>query len=203
VILDQLRLGPLLNFTYLVSDRPGGEAVVIDPSYGLEPLFEAIDRRSVKVRYVLNTHRHTDHTAGNAEVVQRTGAKLAAHRLVPFPTDVALDEGSVVETGGLRVDVLYTPGHTPDSVLYRFAGHLATGDTLFVGECGRVDLEGGDPSQMYDSLIGRISRLDDSLVVLPGHDYGETPTSTVGREKRENYTLKPRTREEFLAFLRS
>jgi len=201
VILEQLRLGPLLNFTYLVADREGGDAVVIDPSYGLEPLFEAIDARSVKVRYVLNTHRHQDHCAGNAEVVERTGAKIAAHRNVPFRTDLALDEGSVVEAGRLRFEVVYTPGHTPDSVLYVFSGHVATGDTLFVGECGRTDLPGGDPSQMYDSLLGRVVRLDDALVVLPGHDYGVTPTSTIGREKEENYTLQPRTREEFLRFL--
>jgi hydroxyacylglutathione hydrolase len=201
VLLYQLRLGPLLNFTYLVSDRDGGDAVVIDPSYGIEPLFEAIDARSVKVRYVLNTHSHKDHTAGNSEVVERTGAKIVAHRNVPFRTDVPVDEGSVVETGGLRVEVLYTPGHTKDSVLYVFSGHVATGDTLFVGECGRTDLPGGDPSQMYDSLLGRIVRLDDALVVLPGHDYGVTPTSTIAREKSENYTLQPRTREEFLRFL--
>ena len=201
MILEQLRLGPLLNFTYLVADRDGGEAVVIDPSYGVEPVLEAIDARSVKVRYVLNTHSHQDHIAGNSEVVERTGAKVAAHRNVPFRTDVALDEGSHLEVGGVRVEVLYTPGHTKDSVLYLFHGHLATGDTLFVGECGRTDLPGGDPSEMYDSLLGRIVHLDDALVVLPGHDYGVTPTSTIGREKEENYTLQPRTREEFLRFL--
>ncbi len=203
MILDQLRLGPLLNFTYLVADREGGAGVVIDPSYGLEPLFEVIDRRRVQVRYVLNTHRHTDHVVGNDEVVARTGAKVAAHRAVPFPTDLPLDDGSVVEAGGLRVVVLHTPGHTPDSVLYRFDGQLATGDTLFVGECGRTDLEGGDPSALYDSLLGRFVQLDEALVVLPGHDYGVTPTSTVGREKRENPTLQPRSREEFVRFLRS
>ena len=201
MLLEQLRLGPLLNFTYLVADREGGDAVVIDPSYGLEPLFEAIDARSVKVRFVLNTHRHKDHTVGNPEVVARTGAKVVAHRAVPFRPDLSVDDGSVVEAGRLRVEVVHTPGHTPDSVLYLFHGHVATGDTLFVGECGRTDLEGGDPSAMYDSLLGRVVRLDDALVVLPGHDYGVTPTSTIGREKRENYTLQPRTREEFLRFL--
>jgi hydroxyacylglutathione hydrolase len=201
MIFDQIRLGPFLNFTYLVADREGGDAVVIDPSYGVEPLLEAIDRRSAKVRYVLNTHSHKDHIVGNPDVVRRTGAKVVAHRKSPFRPDRPVDEGDTLEVGGLRIQVLYTPGHTPDSVLYLFEGHVATGDTLFVGECGRTDLEGGDPSKMYDSLLGRVVRLDDALVVLPGHDYGVTPTSTVGREKRENYTLQPRTREEFLRFL--
>jgi hydroxyacylglutathione hydrolase len=201
VFIDQILTGPLLNFTYLVADREGGEGVVIDPSYGIDTVLEAIDGRSVKVRYVLNTHSHPDHIAGNGTVVERTGAKVVAHRSVPFRPDVPVDEGSVVEAGGFRVQVLHTPGHTRDSVLYLFEGHVATGDTLFVGECGRTDLEGGDPSAMYDSLLGRIVRLDDALVVLPGHDYGVSPTSTIGREKRENYTLQPRTREEFLRFL--
>jgi hydroxyacylglutathione hydrolase len=201
VIVDQVRVGPLLNFSYLVAERDGGEAFVIDPSYGVEPLLEAIDRRSAKVRFVLNTHSHKDHIVGNPEVVQRTGAKVVAHRNVPFRPDRAVDDGAVIEAGSLRAEVLFTPGHTRDSVLYLFPGHVATGDTLFVGECGRTDLAGGDPSQMFDSLLGRVVKLDDALVVLPGHDYGVTPTSTIGREKRENYTLQPRTREEFLRFL--
>jgi len=201
VFIDQILTGPLLNFTYLVADREGGEGVVIDPSYGVETVLDAIDRRSVKVRYVLNTHSHPDHIAGNGAVVERTGAKVVAHRSVPFRPDVAVEEGSWVEAAGIRVQVLHTPGHTRDSVLYLFEGHVATGDTLFVGECGRTDLEGGDPSAMYDSLLGRIVQLDDALVVLPGHDYGVSPTSTIGREKRENYTLQPRTREEFVRFL--
>ncbi len=201
MFIDQILTGPLGNFTYLVADRPGGEGVVVDPSYGVETVLEAIDRRGVRVRYVLNTHSHTDHIAGNPAVVERTGAKVVAHRLVPFTPDRAVDEGDVVEVNGIRIQVLHTPGHTKDSVLYRFDGHVATGDTLFVGECGRVDLAGGDPSAMYDSLLGRIVHLEDDLVVLPGHDYGVTPTSTIGREKRENYTLQPRSREEFLRFL--
>ena len=87
-------------------------------------------------------------------------------------------------------------------MLYLFEGRVATGDTLFVGECGRTDLPGGDPTQMYDSLLRRVVALDDALVVLPGHDYGVTPTSTIAREKKENYTLQPRTLEEFLRFLK-
>jgi hydroxyacylglutathione hydrolase len=201
VLLDQVVVGPLLNFSYLVADREGGDAVVIDPSYGVEPILDAIDRRRVKVRYVLNSHSHVDHIVGNPAIVERTGARIVAHRSVPFRPDVPVDDGSVVRAGGLRVEVIHTPGHTPDSVLYLFDGHVATGDTLFVGECGRTDLPGGDPSAMYDSLLGRIVRLDDALVVLPGHDYGVTPTSTIGREKQENYTLQPRTREEFVRFL--
>ena len=201
MLLEQYVLGPLQNFTYLVAEREGGTGVVIDPSFGIDPVLEAIDGRSVKVRYILNTHRHQDHIAGNGEVKARTGARVVAHRSAPIGQDVSVDDGTVVEAGSLRFTVLHTPGHTPDSVLYLFDGHVATGDTLFVGECGRVDLPESDPAAMYDSLLHRVVRLDDALVVLPGHDYGVTPTSTIGREKKENYTLKPRTKAEFLRFL--
>jgi hydroxyacylglutathione hydrolase len=202
VLLDQYNVGPYQNFTYLVADREGGEGVVIDPSYGIDPVLEAIDARRVKVRYILNTHSHRDHIAGNGEVQAKTGAKVIAHASAPIGQDLSVNEGDRVEVGPLKFQVVHTPGHTQDSVLYIFEGHVATGDTLFVGECGRTDLPGGDPRQMYDSLLRRVVSLEDALVVLPGHDYGVTPTSTIGREKSENYTLKPRTLEQFLRFLK-
>jgi hydroxyacylglutathione hydrolase len=201
VILDQFRVGPYLNFTYLVAEAEGGDAVVIDPSYGIDPVLERIDARHAKVRYILNTHSHKDHVAGNQEVRDRTGAKVVAHRVAPLHQDVSVDDGDEFSAGRLKFRVVHTPGHTKDSVLYIFEGQVATGDTLFVGECGRTDLPGGDPSEMYDSLLHRVLALEDALVVLPGHDYGPTPTSTIGREREENYTLQPRTREEFLRFL--
>ena len=202
MLLEQYVIGPYQNFTYLIAEREGGAGVVIDPSFGVSSVLEAIDAKSVKVRYILNTHRHQDHIAGNADIVSRTGAKVVAHRTAGIGQDISVDEGSTVETGKIRFQVLHTPGHTPCSVLYVFDGHVATGDTLFVGECGRTDLPGGDPSAMYDSLLGRVVKLDDALVVLPGHDYGVTPTSTIAREKQENYVLQPRTRDEFIRFLK-
>ncbi|HKV90618.1 MAG TPA: MBL fold metallo-hydrolase [Thermoplasmata archaeon] len=202
MILDQFVVGPYQNFTYLVCEAEGGEAVVIDPSFGIDPVLRAIDERSVKVRYILNTHSHKDHIAGNQEVKERTGAKVVAHAVAPLGQDLSVVDGSTFDSGRLHFSVVHTPGHTKDSVLYLFEGNVATGDTLFVGECGRTDLPGGDPSEMYDSLLSKVVRLDDGLVVLPGHDYGSTPTSTICREKKENYTLKPRTREQFLQFLK-
>ena len=202
MILDQFRIGPYLNFTYLVADDDGGAGVVIDPSFGIDPVLARIDERHVKIRFILNTHSHPDHVAGNQDVRDRTGAKVVAHRVAPLHQDVSVDDGETFEAGRLSFQVVHTPGHTKDSVLYVFEGNVATGDTLFVGECGRTDLPGGDPSEMYDSLQHRVLALSDALVVLPGHDYGTTPTSTIGRERKENYTLQPRTLAEFLAFMR-
>jgi hydroxyacylglutathione hydrolase len=203
VILRQFNVGPLQNFTYLVAESERGPGVVIDPSFGIDPVLEAIDALGVKVRYILNTHGHQDHWAGNADVRARTGARVVAHRLAPLEQDVSVDDGDEFEAGKLRFRVVHVPGHTKDSVLYVFENQVATGDTLFVGECGRTDLPGGDPGELYDSLFQKLIRLDDGLVVLPGHDYGETPTSTIGREKSGNYVLKPRTRDQFIDFMRS
>lgn len=200
--LTQFRVGPYQNFTYLVDNGEGGPAAVVDPSFGVEPVLAAIDARRLKVAYILNTHSHQDHWAGNADVQERTGAKVVAHRLAPLNQDVSVDDGDTIDAGRVRFQVLYTPGHTPDSVLYIFDGRAATGDTLFVGECGRTDLPGGDPGALYDSLFQKVVHLDDATVVLPGHDYGSTPTSTIGREKAENYVLKPRTKAEFIRFMR-
>ena len=201
MLLRQYEVGPYQNFTYVVAESEGGEGVVIDPSFGIEPVLRGVDELGIKVRFVLNTHSHPDHVAGNADVKQRTGAKVVAHKVAPLQQDVSVEEGSRLESGRIRFDVRHTPGHTLDSVLYLFEGHVATGDTLFVGECGRTDLPGGNPGQMYDSLFGPVVRLDDATVVLPGHNYGRTPTSTIGREKAENYVLRPRTKEEFIRFL--
>ncbi len=203
MLLEQFPIGPYQNFTYLVADRAGGEGVVIDPSFGIEPVLAAIDRHRLKIRHVLVTHRHADHHAGAAEVRARTGARVVAHALAPIGQEVSVQDGEEFRSGPLAVRVIHTPGHTPDSVLYLIEGHVATGDTLFVGECGRVDLPESDPEAMYDSLLHRVLALDDRLIVLPGHDYGATPTSTIGRERTENYTLKPRSLEEFLQFIRS
>ena len=202
MFLAQHRIGPYQNFTYLVADHEDGERVVIDPSFGVDPVLAEVDARKIRVRYILITHSHPDHYAGAKDVRERTGARLVAYRTAPLDQDLPVDEGDTLSVGGLSVQVLFTPGHTRDSVLYLFDGHVATGDTLFVGECGRTDLPESDPAAMYDSLLHRVVKLDDALVVLPGHDYGSTPTSTIGREKRENYTLRPRTRDEFLRFLR-
>lgn len=199
--LLQFQVGPYQNFTYIVDDGEGGPAVVVDPSFGIEPVLEKIDERRLRVAYILNTHSHKDHWAGNADVRARTGAKVVAHRVAPLDQDVSVDDGDAFEAGRLKFRVIHTPGHTPDSVLYLFDGHVATGDTLFVGECGRTDLPGGDSGALYDSLFDKVIRLDDATVILPGHDYGMTPTSTIGAEKAENYVLKPRTKAQFIRFM--
>jgi glyoxylase-like metal-dependent hydrolase (beta-lactamase superfamily II) len=161
----------------------------------------SIEARQLEVKYIINTHTHWDHVAGNHELKRRTGAKVVTHPLGRVPRDMEVDHGDIISLGRLRIKVLHTPGHSPDSICLLVDKKLLTGDTLFVGDCGRTDLPGGDPVGMYHSLFKVISQLDDDVEVYPGHDYGPRPSSTVGYEKSHNYTLEPRTRDEFIRFM--
>jgi hydroxyacylglutathione hydrolase len=130
-------------------------------------------------------------------------AKTVAHKLSRINADVAVDDGDVIRVGNVPIKVIHTPGHTPDSICLLVDDKLLlTGDTLFVGECGRTDLPGGNPRSMYDSLFNKLLKLGDEVEVYPGHDYGPRPSSTIGEEKRSNYTLQPRSLAEFIEFLR-
>lgn len=154
------------------------------------------------VIYVINTHEHMDHTAGNEEIKSMFGAKVVAHELSTVSHDISVTDGDVLTVGHLDIRVIHTPGHSPDSICLLVDGKLLTGDTLFVGECGRTDMEGGSAEDMYHSLFDKLIKLDDNIEVYPGHDYGKTKHSTIGTEKKNNYTLASRTLDEFIEFMK-
>jgi glyoxylase-like metal-dependent hydrolase (beta-lactamase superfamily II) len=191
------------NFSYIIADDETKEAMVVDPSYNDSQIIDIIEAEDLKLIYIVNTHGHRDHTLGNLELKSDYGAKLVAHRKSPVAKDIEVDDGDVLHLGKVEVSVLYTPGHSPDSICLLVDGKVLTGDTLFVGECGRTDLGGGDPRQMFQSLFGKLMKLPDDVEVYPGHDYGAAPSSTIGRERRTNYVLEPRTVEEFVEFMRT
>lgn len=200
--VHQIPVGRMQNFAYLVADDEG-VGVLVDPGFEAARLVEEAKARGVRIAAILVTHGHHDHV-GEVPVAKRlTGAPVHAHASADHPgVDVRHEEGSTIRVGGLAIRVIHTPGHRFDSVCYEVNGtHLLTGDTLFVGECGRVDLPGSDVDAMWRSLTQTLRALPDALVVLPGHDYGKTPTSTLGREKADNYTLRPRTLDEFRRFM--
>ncbi len=108
----------------------------------------------------------------------------------------------MLRVGKISITTIYTPGHTTDSIcLLIDKQKLLTGDTLFVGECGRTDFPGGNTKSMYESLFNRLLKLDDNVEVYPGHDYGPKPSSTIGEEKKSNYTLQPRSLKDFIEFM--
>ena len=189
------------NFSYIIADESTRKAVVVDPSGNQDVLTELIKDQKLKLDYVVDTHGHGDHTAGNEDLKSVFGAKIVAHRISKTRKDVSVDDGDILNVGKTSIKIIHTPGHTPDSICLLVDGKVLTGDTLFVGECGRTDLPEGSSEDMYHSLFDKLGKLDDKIEVYPGHDYGSKPHSTIGDEKRTNYVLEKRTLEEFVEFM--
>jgi glyoxylase-like metal-dependent hydrolase (beta-lactamase superfamily II) len=198
----QILVGEMANFTYVVGDEGSDKAAVIDPSWDLDKVFGALKKNGWTAEYIINTHTHFDHVLGNEQLSAATGAKIVQHQNSKLNKDVAVTDGDTTTIGEVKLRVLHTPGHSEDSICLLLDRQLVfTGDTLFVGNCGRTDLPGSDPGKMYHSLFDTLSKLDDDVIVYPGHDYGPSPTSTIGQEKRTNLVLQPRSKQEFLNFM--
>ena len=192
----------MANFTYIIADERKGEAAIIDPSWDLDKIFDVLKKNKWKAKYVINTHSHFDHILGNEQVAEITGANIIQHESSQVSKHISVSEGDIVNVGDIPIRILHTPGHSVDSMCLIVDGHLVfTGDTLFVGNCGRVDLPGSNAKEMYTSLLEKVAKLDESLIVYPGHDYGPSPTSKIGKEKMTNYVLRPRSLKEFLQFM--
>lgn len=191
------------NFSYIIADSETRETVVVDSSYNADVILKAIKAQNLQLKYIINTHGHSDHTAGN-KILQQTfkKARIVAHKQTKNQTDLRVDDGDQLTIGAVTLQVLYTPGHTLDGICLLINNQkLLTGDTLFIGECGRTDLPGGNPIQLYQSLFGKILKLDRTIEVYPGHNYGPSPSSTIAIERESNYVLQPRTEKEFVEFM--
>jgi glyoxylase-like metal-dependent hydrolase (beta-lactamase superfamily II) len=181
--------------------------VIIDPAGDEDKLLGLIQTEGLRVKYILNTHGHADHVLGNQKLKGLLNVPVCMHEaddaffsdpavrekssqelgLTPAdPADIRLKDGDVLELGTLKIEVIHTPGHTPGSACYLIGENLFSGDTLFVGAAGRTDLIGGSLDTLIESIKKRLIVLPKQTVVWPGHDYGETPTSTIGREMEEN-----------------
>jgi hydroxyacylglutathione hydrolase len=199
----QLEVGNMQNFTYVLEDEETKEAVIIDPSWDLDLVIETLERNALKAKYVINTHHHFDHTMGNDVIVKHTKSKILQHESSTLKNDMRLLDGEKIKFGNSELTVIHTPGHSKDSICLVGDGKIFSGDALFVGNCGRVDLPGGNAKELYHSLFDIICKLDDNLMLYPGHNYGISPNSTIGKEKKTNFVLQPRTEEEFVNFMGS
>lgn len=208
----------MVNFVYLIGDRETGEAVIVDPAYdpaGLLGVLEADDMRCVGM---LGTHYHADHVGGSMMGLTVAGAaELLGHASVPL--HVQVDEAEYVKkvtgladadlvthagagsisVGAIDIELLHTPGHTPGSQSFLVDNRLVAGDTLFLQGCGRTDLPGGDPAQLYDSLTRVLARVPDAAILFPGHQYSAAPSASMGDTRARNMVFKPRTAEDWLS----
>jgi glyoxylase-like metal-dependent hydrolase (beta-lactamase superfamily II) len=212
----------MVNFCYLIGDRHSGEAVVVDPAYDVGGLIDVVEGDGMRLVGVLATHFHPDHVGGDlmgypiegiTDLLERVQVPVHVQRdeaqWMVRSTGVSEDElsqhasGDVVKVGALEIELVHTPGHTPGSQCFSVAGRLVAGDTLFLEGCGRTDLPGGNPEQMYESLTTRLARFDDDTVLYPGHLYSPEPSATMGETRQHNYVFRLRSPEQWMTMFGS
>lgn len=210
VYLRQIEVGPMANFVYLIGDPDTRECVMVDPAWEVDAVVDAAEKEGYTVTGGLVSHWHPDHTNQVERLLTRTKGKLHVHKdeeeilsqLVGRGDVVKTEGGSELEVGSVKIRFLHTPGHTPGSQCFLVEipggdGALVSGDTLFIGACGRTDFPKGSPEDMYRSL-DRLKALPDGTALLPGHNYADRPISTIKDERETNPMLLFPSMEKFV-----
>lgn len=207
----------MVNFVYLIGDRERGECLAVDPAWDVDGVIALAEADGMRLAGALCTHYHPDHVGGDllghrvaglARLLElRPEVQVHAHRAeaegirqvsgIGASDTIAHEGGDVVKVGDIPVELVHTPGHTPGSQCFLVDGRLVAGDTLFVQGCGRVDLPGGNPDEMYRTLTQRLARLPETTILYPGHDYGPSSTSTLAEERRNNVYLRVRSLDDW------
>lgn len=207
----------MVNFCYLIGDRETGEAVVVDPAYDVQSLVDVAAADDMVLTGALATHYHADHVGGNMMGYQIDGVAELLD-IVDVPVHVQAPEaefvskvtglgddslvshqsGDVIKVGGVEIELIHTPGHTPGSQCFLVDGRLVAGDTLFLDGCGRTDLPGGNPEELYRSLTERLAKVPDDAVLFPGHQYSPESSKPMGDTRAQNIVFKPASLEQWL-----
>ncbi|HAR48608.1 hypothetical protein ER57_04875 [Smithella sp. SCADC] len=205
MFVKQMQVSTMAVFAYLVGDQITGDALVIDPAADVKGIIAEAKKNNLHINYIVNTHGHVDHISGNTEMQKETGAKIIVHgddaimlthtpamilrmfgaKASP-PADILVKDGDTISVGNVELKVIHTPGHSPGGISLYTPGYVFTGDTLFVEAVGRTDLPGGSWQTMLKAIKEKLFCLPDDTKVMPGHNYGRMPTSTIGHEKTCN-----------------
>lgn len=208
LIIEQIQIGPMQNFTYLVGSKSTREVAIVDPAWDIDSLLNIIDERGYTLTSALITHYHPDHCGGSfgsksvegiAELLEKRSVKSYVHKLeaagvkkVTGISDndiVKVESGDKLTIGSVDVEFLHTPGHTPGSQCFRIKDTLVSGDTLFINGCGRVDLPGSNSEDMYHS-VQKLASLPDNTILLPGHNYADVPSASMADTKKVNVYMR-------------
>jgi glyoxylase-like metal-dependent hydrolase (beta-lactamase superfamily II)/rhodanese-related sulfurtransferase len=202
MIFEQIATGGCQS--YLLGCDASHSAILIDPHLQqIDCYLGMAARDGLRIRYVLDTHTHADHFSAAKELGKQLDVPVVTSKLSPAPyASFKLEDGEILRVGNMRLQALHTPGHTRDSICVLAEDRIFTGDTLLIGGTGRTDLPTGDPDQLYDSLFGRVLKLDPALLVYPAHDYKGRSHSTIGDEIANNPRLQKRERAEFIAMMK-
>lgn len=211
----QVQAGPMANFVYLIGSKSARETVIVDPAWDIDKLIKIAEQDEMTITGALVTHTHPDHVGGDlmgqqiegvAALLERCPVRVYVHKTevggatVPESEVVKTDEHTTLEIGGIKIEFIHTPGHTPGSQCFKVGDRLVSGDTLFIGGCGRVDLPGSNPEELYFSLTQKLMTLEEATLVFPGHNYAEHATfSSIETEKATNPYLRFPSKSAFLA----
>lgn len=210
--------GQMVNFVYAIGDRATGEAVLVDPAYDVNAVLDLIEADGMTCTGVLATHYHPDHVGGSMMGMEIEGVSALLDR-VSVPVHIQADEADYVRkvtgltdadlvlhasadqvmVGEVAIELIHTPGHTPGSQCFLVDGRLVAGDTLFLDGCGRTDLPGSDPAQMYESLVNRLGKVPDEAILFPGHRYSPADSATMAETRQNNVVFRPSSREQWLS----
>jgi glyoxylase-like metal-dependent hydrolase (beta-lactamase superfamily II) len=206
----------MVNFVYLIGDKSTRECMIVDPAYAVEELLSVAEKDDMKVVGALATHYHPDHVGGSmmganidgiATLLEKTDIPIHVQELeaqwIMRTTGVSANHlhqhqpGDTVKVGDIEICLVHTPGHTPGSQCFLVDNRLIAGDTLFLEGCGRTDLPGSNPDQMFESLQ-TLSALPDQTVVFPGHRYSDPSSRSLAEVRQTNYVFKPKTKTDWL-----
>ena len=208
----------MVNFVYLVGDRETGEAIIVDPAYDPQGILDVLAADDMTCVGMLGTHYHADHLGGSMMGLEVAGAaEMLSAVDVPLHVQttevdfvkkvtglqddalIAHSGSSTLQVGEISIDLLHTPGHTPGSQCFLVENRLVAGDTLFLQGCGRTDLPGGDPEQLYYSLTNVLAKVPDDAVLYPGHQYSPESSATMAQTRAHNMVFAPKSAEQWLS----
>ena len=211
----QIEIGPMQNYVYLIGSTETRKVAVVDAAWEIDTILKIAKQDEMEITHAFVTHTHPDHVGGGfagmeidgvTDLLEKCKAKVVVHKTeaeflkgLSASDLIKTDSGDKIDVGGIEIELMHTPGHTPGSQCFLVDGRVISGDTMFIDACGRVDFPGGNAEQMYYSLTQKLMALPDDTILFPGHNYARLPHATIGEQKKTTPYLKFGSLKQFLA----